>query len=368
MADTNLYAYDPSTGQRYRIDVGPGGAGFDLTPVPGVSLPSENTDRSTITLQDVINFASTHVDLMPITGVAGYTNEPALSLCNDVIQELLSAGYTWKFNRAEMALFFTQRGRQEYRFAGASAFSLRDGKGVGIDLETNGGITQDGTEVTVNTLQDHAFEVGEEVFIDGTGVYDSTFAQTPNGSSWSNGYIVTVASGPRQFKFEATAGLGASGAPGIFNFGELESATMVAANDSSNPQKVWHPTAVRMLKKSSDPGFVDKVCVVSEANGILVLRVTSVPQSTPFCLSLVYQKKAPKKTALTDTWHPFPDEFAFVFRQAFLARAYRYVNSRLAPMEYQKLQLAVAKAIGKDDSESSDEQFAPQTPLMDWSY
>lgn len=55
---------------------------------------------STVTLQDVVNWAMTFTKLTPIIGVAGFQQEPALSICNNVIQELLSEPFNWKFNRS----------------------------------------------------------------------------------------------------------------------------------------------------------------------------------------------------------------------------------------------------------------------------
>jgi hypothetical protein len=362
-------------GQWYRLNVtldAEGNvAGVEVTAVgSGVTVNDDTSDRCSITLQQIVNQAQTHVELAPLANVAGYNDEPALSLCNDVIQELLSTGYTWKFNRVECPPFFTQRGKQDYFFAGASAFTT-SGKSAGIALTDMGGATKVGTTVTIKTIEKHAFEVGETVYLSGIEVeaYNSTFTQTPNGSSWTGGK--TVASVPTPYTFtytdDATV-LAASGAPGISNFGELESATMVRADDEAAVQKVWHPTAVRSLKPSSDRGIPDKVAVVSDESGVLKIRLHGIPESEPWQINLVYQRKAPQKTALTQTWFPFPDEYAFVFRQAFLARAYRYINSRRADIEEQKAQRAVLKAMGKDDGESSDEHFAPQTPLMDWGF
>jgi hypothetical protein len=362
-------------GQWYRLNVTLDAlgnvAGVEVTAVgSGVTVNENTSDRCSITLQQIVNIAQTHVELAPLANVAGYTDEPALSLCNDVIQELLSTGYTWKFNRVECPSFFTQKGKQDYLFAGASAFTTT-GKSAGIALTEMGGATKSGTTVTIKTMERHVFEVGDTVYQTGIEIeaYNSVFSQTPSGSSWSGGKVITAVPTPYSYTYtdDATI-LAASGAPGISNFGELESATMVRADDESAVQKVWHPTAVRSLKPSSDRGIPDKVAVVSDESGVLKIRLHGIPEAEPWQIRIVYQRKAPQKTALTDTWFPFPDEYAFVFRQAFLARAYRYINSRRADIEEQKAQRAVLKAMGKDDGESSDEQFAPQTPLMDWGF
>ena len=53
---------------------------------------------NTVTLQSVANFCSTQIDLIPVCGVGGFTNEPFLSLANDALSDLLTTD--WKFNSA----------------------------------------------------------------------------------------------------------------------------------------------------------------------------------------------------------------------------------------------------------------------------
>jgi hypothetical protein len=61
--------------------------------------------------QPMVNVASQHLELLPLAGVGGYSNEPALSLCNDAIHELMAGAYPWKFNRVEMPLLVTMPNR-----------------------------------------------------------------------------------------------------------------------------------------------------------------------------------------------------------------------------------------------------------------
>src|ERR1700740_378576 len=98
--------------------------------------------NSTITLQNRLNFASTHGDLLPLAGVGGYTDEPALTLCNDALSDLISDPNDWVFNRVEMAPVYTCANKQDYLFAGATAFSLGGtSQGWAIDLASNSAIT-----------------------------------------------------------------------------------------------------------------------------------------------------------------------------------------------------------------------------------
>src|SRR4051812_13064567 len=118
--------------------------------------------NSTITGQNVIDYARANTKLIPLVNVGGLNaNEPGLSFINEVMQEILAAPFNWKFNRKEMTMLVLQQFKQDYLFAGANAFvvsgSGSNGGGAAIDLATANAITQVGAVTTVNTLEPHPF-------------------------------------------------------------------------------------------------------------------------------------------------------------------------------------------------------------------
>jgi hypothetical protein len=118
------------------------------------------------------------------------------------------------------------------------------------------------------------------------------------------------------------------------------------------------------MKRSSEAGRPQKVAVLSEAGGILVVRFSPVPNEVVWGVTLNYQAKPPRKTALTDTWAPFPDEFGFVYRQAFLSRCYRFLDHRRADAEEQRALGMIMKAMARDDNEAGDQYVTPEISLM----
>jgi hypothetical protein len=320
---------------------------------------------STITLQSVVNLASTHLDLLPLASVGGYTDEPALSLCNDVIQTLLAEPLDWRFNRAEMNMFVASPNRQDYLFAGATLFSLGSGQSAGIDLSSNTALSISGTTVTIKTLEQYNGAVGDVCYIRGTGSnYDSTLTQ--NGITSSFGgctYTITVING---LTITATVSGGTptstSGSAGITDFGWLCGVTLVNINTNTAVFPTYHPEAVRNIQPTSVAGRPEKVCVIQDlGTGVLKIRLYPVPGfGAIWGLNCVYQKKAPLKSALSGgTWAPFPDELSFVYRQGFLAKGYRYINSPRSEAEEQKFQLAIRTALGADERETADVQLYP---------
>jgi hypothetical protein len=326
---------------------------------------------STITLQSVVNLASTHLDLAPLAGIGGYTNEPALSLCNDVMQTLFAPAFglgprplvlDWKFNRAEMGVLVTAPFKQDYKHAGATIFSLS--QGIGIDLASNNALTIASTTVTIKTLEPYNGLVGDVCYITGTGSnYDSTFTQNGSTSSWAGcTYTVTAING---LTITATVSGGApsgtSGAPGITDFGWLAACTIVDYNNGAPIQPIRHIDAVRDIPPMSQAGAPTKVAVIQDlGTGVLRIRFSLVPGSRPWLVQPIYQKKAPLLTSLSSTWSPIPDELSYVYRQGFLAQCYRYINSPRSEAEEQKFELTIRKALGGDDREACDKGLVPE--------
>jgi hypothetical protein len=303
-------------------------------------------------------------------------------LCNDVLSELITDPADWSFNRVEMAPLFTASNKQDYLFAGASAFSLGGSAastGWGIDLSTKPAITVTTGVVTVITLEAHRFAIGQTVYLTGVVMtsgtaakYNSVFTDNGTSSQWTGGWVITAIA-TNSFSFAATAGQNnadAGGAPGITNFAYLTSASMVDTNNNSSPQNVFSLTVRRELVVSSRVSIPEKVCVLADlGTGVLKIRFLWLPSSATYAVSLVYQAQAPVKTSLAnDTWAPFPDNYSAVIRQALLYRMYRYLNDPKQDDEYKKLQAEIAKTQATDDATSTDVELVPEYPLMDSSY
>jgi hypothetical protein len=161
-----------------------------------------------------------------------------------------------------------------------------------------------------------------------------------------------------------------SGASGITDCSWLESCTATDVNSTEPLPRPYEIKCVRKLRPTASSGRPDKVALVSQTDaGVLTLRFQNVPSATVWAATIVYQKKAPLKTDLTQTWSPFPDEFKFVIDQAFLSKCYRYLDHKRADNEFLKAQAAIRLALGHDDTEESNQYVSPETTLMgDYTY
>lgn len=236
----------------------------------------------TTTLQEVMDWCSTHTSLQNYFRVGGQQNQPAVDIGNSVIQSLLAkacplmpkpASMPWKFNRKVLDgtngnFLVSQYGQQDIRFAGASAFTLQNSNngassfgGVGVDMTYSparggvAGITVSGGICTVQTIDPHPCQAGQTVFISGAmdSVFNSvfTFSSLNRTSAWTGGFTVLTA--PDQFHFTFTAPANTSAtvtniaitgnvltvtAANGFKTGQVATFTSVVTNTFLNAQQI----------------------------------------------------------------------------------------------------------------------------------
>lgn len=356
---------------------------------------------STITLQSIANFCSTHSDLLPLTGVGGYTSEPFISIANDALAEIINDVQEWKWNSVEtgnlidtFGLLITSLNKQEYLFAGASAFVLQvsganpvTSSGAAIDLASNNGVTVSAGVVTVKTLEPHRFQVGNIVnlvglvFTTGTAAnYNSSYSDNGNVTAWSTGYTITAVTS-KSFSFAAVAGQNNSdvgGAPGfgianggttqLQGYGWLSGAAMMELNNNSSPPNWRHIKAVRSLEKWTRVSDPEKIAVVQDyGTGVLRIRFKQIPGGVIWAVNLIFQAAKPLLTNMAGTWSPVPDKFDDLIRQAALYRCYRYLNpnSQATTENRALLDKVIAKSKGTDQAEESNVYLQPEEGLVD---
>lgn len=75
--------------------------------------------NSSVTVQELVDDARTFPELAPALSVGGYSDQPALSIINDVMQMMLAGGpdgapFNWKWNRMVETPFFLNSWQQDY--------------------------------------------------------------------------------------------------------------------------------------------------------------------------------------------------------------------------------------------------------------
>jgi hypothetical protein len=355
--------------------------------------------NQSITVQKIIDQCKIHTNLQNFFNVGGIPNEPGLTICNNALQVLLSLSNNWKFNRNELSgpptgpgnFFVTQYGVQDYLHAGACAFALLNNLtpslpcgGASIDLASSpvgGGtsaISLSCGVVTVQTLQTHQLQVAQTVFMTGNTLpaYNSVFTYQNSFNptcAWTNGFVVTAVPDNMHFKFNAVAGQlngDATGAPGITNWGHMESAYVTDINNTTFPQPVYKIIAVdRIAPAFYSNGDTMQVCMLLDMNnGILKFRISEPFSLYSWQINCVYQARANKLTTPQSVFN-WPDNYSFALHEMCLWQAFRFAKG-ISAAETQAQKAAATEAIqmvrSADDVEETNEGISPDRSLMSY--
>jgi len=92
---------------------------------------------------------------------------------------------------------------------------------------------------------------------------------------------------------------------------------------------------------------------LDDDNGNITFRLFP-PPDTPYTLNIIYQKAAPKFSAMSQTWNPVPDYLSYLYTQGFKALAYEWFDDERYPFTMQQfLRQVVAANDGLTETEKS---------------
>jgi hypothetical protein len=314
--------------------------------------------------------------MVPLVNVGGVPNQPALDLCNDTLQTLLSAPNNWKFNKASLPEFTTVPNQQDYWISGATAAVDRKAiVSLNSALDDPPGLTQSGFLVTAS------YGRFSPDGVQGKGTSAQPFPFAPNdlvtitgaGDDAYNGVFPIRDVTRNTFTYQASiTGLADDGGQGINSLAWMEHATLIDWLSTAWVKPARDIEVVSSLNVESivQPPF--KVCMQIEnvrmcgnqAITELLMRFFPVPSSQIWQACLFYQLKAPLKATLDDNWSPWPDDLGYVLRSGLYAKALDHAEDPRAPLKEQAWQQDIARALGIRQQEWRHEAFFPDLPVM----
>lgn len=330
---------------------------------------------STRTLQSIVDVVQTAKGMKPLVGVGGIINQPALELCNNTLQELLSSPYNWRFNKNSILPFTTIANQQDYLLSGCNA-SVKQRYIVHLNAQTslNGaGLTEAGTVVTAtfNDFAPNGFPAGLQ-----PNVGDVVTVAGANDPKYNITATITATPTPTSFQYTAAGGAqspdGGQGIPGI-NW--LEHVSMQDWQSSASVQPV-HDAEIAsglFLESIIQPPikWAFQIENLFPALGVglpnIVVptaRAWPVPSSQVWAIFLFFQAKAPVITSLNSTWAPWPDDLSYVLVSMLKARALDWWEDPRFPSSYTIAQQMLLKALASKDQEQRHESMFPDLPIL----
>ncbi len=318
--------------------------------------------NSTYTIQDAVRYARSFAELVPVLGASGFSQEPAVSIANDVLQLFLAESLAWKFNRAYIRPFTTVPFQQDY--IGVSPLSGPPNTPV-LDL----GWLEKGTRIDINNTAIPKPEFPLEAVRE----LDPTFIQaTPFQLSWIPIPLARYGTWlPNQVYM---SGVGPTGAQQQFPSNSpiqqiidphgnylYVSGYGTSASTGSGPDAGPNATPGTTVTDGT------VTWTVADPRGIAIRLYPMPPLSgITWQICPVYQMKPPVITSLQSTIAPIPDSYAYLFRQGFLAlcKDHNAPGSRESMTAIQMWQAALQTAVRSGDREREDYGFYPSNPVV----
>lgn len=336
--------------------------------------------NSTITLQSIVDYAKTITELNPVLSTGGFSQQPALTIANDVIAAMLAQPFNWKWNNFRLPVMYTNSWQQDYALLNVNNLAwLETGIILDInstadpkpryDLETNRFLPETmiiyGRPGQVSWVYNHELIYGiwggansgegtpqnptaKSLYgpLIGAGVLNQPVnpfyqIQDPNGNFWT---LV--------------------GTPNFFSTGCTLGATQPAW-----PTTIQYPTLAQPNITATTIADGTGLWTALNPNGY-GLRIFPMPnqQGVVWQTRVWGQKRPPQFTSLSQTLDPIPDDYAPYFRRGFVAYTYMHAKDKQVLAKFQiqqKLWMdSLATAIRSGDRERDNTGIYPSEGIM----
>jgi len=322
---------------------------------------------STVSLQNIIDDALRFGDLKPVLQSGGSSLEPALTIANQVMVELCSKRFNWKWNSFNVPAFQTISWQNDYVVPGVTKLGWLE-NGVVIDINSTQIPKRKFKLEVVRDLQPTSDSYGRPFQICWLNNSNLQYG------TWGSGLAVPNTNSTGQTNpgpnVKYTQPLGATTTPSnpitqiIDPNGNIQVLTTFGTCGGTAP--TW-PAASAAVGTTTTDGTC--VWTVADPYGQgFRLQMIPAQAGVVFQVLLRAQFKPVRFSSITSFIDPVPDDFADYFMQGFRALCYqRSPESAIRakfPAEYQLWQKSLSDAEGQADRETESYGAYPATDLM----
>ena len=314
-----------------------------------------STVPSTWNAQRLIDYARTFSWTVPILGVAGYSDQPALSFLDEIVKHILSKTNPWPWNAAKFPAFETMPYQQDYPTSISQNVLGWLQAAVICDINNtsppqpiipinavnsllptmNTGRPQKVCWITNSTAQTAVWGRGRPNDPGPGSVYQDPLVLNGGGPGLNPLTAVTDTNGNIQL---------------VTTYGEC-----------GETMPIW-PVANSPAGTSTTDGTV--VWQVQDPNGVaLRLDALATYQSIVWEIRVMYQLKPPTISTLKQTIDPVPDDLSYLVRKGFLAYCTGQTDRTKFVAEFAQWQADIQEAMGSSDRSYSEYGFFPAAPI-----
>lgn len=333
--------------------------------------------NSTTTLASMVAYVRTFPELAPLiqSTAGGASLQPALTIANDVMIELIAQAFNWKWNRFLVPVVYTNSYQQDYALPTINLGWLEHG--YLIDINNTATPQPQWPLETVKDLESTSCQygrAGQVSWLPNDQLQYATWGAANPGSGFSpNPQPLTAISTP----------IGVTAQPQNpylqikdpnGNFWIVTTFGVTGASQPSWTNPPVFPTVASPLTVASTitDGSVVWTAVNPKGQG---LRLNPIPPASGvvYQLNLIGQNRAftfsnGPFTALSQTIEPVPDDFAKWFRDGFVAFAYEHSSEAkiIAKAEgmKRKWKESLMESRMQGDRERDNAGFYPATSIL----
>ena len=311
--------------------------------------------NSTRTLQDVVDGVSAIGDLNPVfKNTGGFANQPAVSIANATMSDLISQRFNWKWNRIKIPPFPLTSNQQDYASVAV----------------TNLGWLENAVAVDINNTSFPQPTARVEVVRDLP--YSSTAGGGPAQIAWEPNTLLEYGLWPG-------AGVGYTNPITLSTVPTNPPTNILDANGNILILSTYGITGnlppVAPTPIMYGQTIADGTCVWTVANPAAAgFRVFPRPaaQGNVWLMRVFAQAKAKRFVQLSDSLDPIPDDYSQWFETGFIAYACRYssvpqVKARYPQMKAEWL-ASMAEAIKQGNREPESYGFYPDRTVTGDNY
>lgn len=338
--------------------------------------------QSTVTLQELIDDAKSYGELAPSLATGGFSDLPAISIANDVMQNMLAGGpdgqpFNFKFNRMLETPFFLNSWQQDYFIPDLVALGwLESCTAVNFSVTSYPKPVRP-VEVKRDLLITNSQNstIGKICWMQNdtmlTGTWGQAQSASPTGlQNPGPGAVYTNPSGLSQMPINPITQVKDA-------FGNFWVVTTYGICGGTNPfASNLNPIFPTLQDQSIESttvtdGSVVWTAVNPKGQGF---RVNPIPGQTGpvWLIQPVAQNRVARLTSLGQFLDPIPDDYYVFFKQGFFAQCYRRSpDSKVRAKFEQEFAIwmkSLANSIRQGNREEDDWGFYPTVGVMDTGY
>jgi len=305
-------------------------------------------------------------------GAAGYSTEPLLTICNEIMCRILAENMPWKWNRQFVPPFLTASLQQDYCTNLTNVGWLENAWRIDINNSTsnsNGApkpcfalnTVRDIPQTSVQSVPDSiCFVPNYQAFLGswqantvyGCGYGVSMTPRTPIQQFEDvNGNILYIDSTGLGLTIESPGYTGTTiTPPGTFPYGTSGSAQPAAAPNATPGTLVADGSVV---------------WTVADPNGVC-LRLDPTPALNGLCwwIQCEYQQAPPNLLVMQSSLAPIPVSMIYLFRAGVRAQLQIFQGNKEGGQAYAEWEETLMKSVRAGDRQQEDFAIIPTSPIM----